>query len=156
MPVIKGSKKTKILFYFFVFIFVSTISFFEKINIDRSRVFQLNKINIVGYKKIDPKKMLDEFNVLIGQNLLLIKIKDIEDIINKNKLVNEYKIIKQYPNKINIKLIEVNLVAELIKNKKRYFLANNNNLVPFAKHLADKKLPNIYGKNAEYYFNDFQ
>ena len=55
-----------------------------------------------------------------------------------------------------IKLTEVNFVAELIKGKKRYFLANNNNLVPFAEYLTDKKLPNIYGKNAEFYFNDFQ
>ncbi len=157
MLVLKGTKKTKIFFYFFIFIFVSTISFFEKTNISGSKVFfQLNEIDIVGYKKIDPEKMLNEFNVLIGKNLFLIKIKDIEDIINKNKLVNEYKITKQYPNKINIKLTEVNFVAELIKDKKRYFLANNNNLVPFAEYLTDKKLPNIYGKNAEFYFNDFQ
>jgi len=35
-------------------------------------------------------------------------------------------------------------------------LADNNNLIPFVDHFTDQNLPNVYGKDAEYYFNDFQ
>ena len=35
-------------------------------------------------------------------------------------------------------------------------MADNNNLIPFVDHLTDQNLPNIYGKDVEYYFNDFQ
>ena len=157
MQVTIGNKKIKILFYILVFILLSTISFFEKTNIFGNKVFfQLNEIEVSGYKKVDHIAMKRELNDLLGQNLLLIKRKDIEDIINKNKLINEYIIKKQYPNKINIKLNEVILLAKLVKDKKKYFLADNNNLIPFADYLTDQNLPNIYGKNAEYYFNDFQ
>ena len=157
MLVTIGNKKIKILFYILVFIFLSTISFFEKTNIFDNKVFfQLNEIEISGYKKFDHTVMQRELNGLIGQNLLLIKRKDVEDIINENKLISEYTIKKQYPNKINIKLKEVVFVAKLVKDKKRYFLADNNNLIPFVDHLTGQNLPNVYGKEAEYYFNDFQ
>ena len=87
---------------------------------------------------------------------LLIKIKDVEDIISEYKLISQYTIKKHFPNKIHIKLKETTLLAKLIKDKKKYFLADNNNLIPFADDLNGKNLPNIYGKDAEYYFNDFQ
>ena len=79
--------------------------------------------------------MQRKLNGLIGQNLLLINPKDIEDILNENKLISEYTIQKQYPNTINIKLKEVNFVAKVLKDKKKYFLADNNNLIPFKDYL---------------------
>ena len=157
MLVTIDNKKIKILFYILVFIFLSTISFFEKTNIfNNLAFFQLNEIEILGYKKVNHTAMQRKLNSLIGQNLLLVKRKDIEDIINENKLISEYAIQKQYPNKINIKLKEVVLLAKLVKAKKKYFLADNNILLPFVDHLTDQNLPNVYGKDAEYYFNDFQ
>ena len=157
MLVTIGNKKIKILFYILVFIFLSTISFFERTNIFGNKVFfQLNEIEISGYKKVNHEEMQRKLNSLIGQNLLLIKRKNIEDIISENKLISKYSIKKQYPNKINIKLKEAILVAKLVKDKKKYFLADNNNLIPFVDHLTDQNLPNVYGKDAEYYFNDFQ
>ena len=105
-----GNKKIKILFYILVFIFLSTISFFERTNIfGKKFFFQLKEIEISVYKKVDHVAMQSKLNGLIGQNLLLIKRKDVEDIINENKLISEYTIKKQYPNKINIKLKLFNL-----------------------------------------------
>ena len=124
--------------------------------LDDKNFLQLEKIEIHGYKKINHVTMQSKLNSLIGQNLLLINPKDIEKIIDENKLVSEYIIQKQYPNIINIKLKEVNFVGKIVKDKKKYFLADNNNLIFFKDHLIDQDLPNIYGKNAEYYFNDFQ
>jgi len=157
MLVMIGNKKIKILFYILVFIFLSTISFFEGSNIFDSKVFfQLNEIEILGYKKVDHTAMQRKLNGLIGQNLLLIKRKDIEDIINENKLISEFTIQKKYPNTVNINLKEVNFVAKVFKDKKKYFLADNDNLISFKDYVIDQDLPNIYGKHAEYYFNDFQ
>ena len=157
MLIAPDNKKIKILFYISIFIFLSTISFFERTNIfDKKFFFQLKEIEISGYKKVDHLAMQRKLNSLIGQNLLLTKRRDIIDIINENKLISEYTVVKQYPNKIKVELKEVVLVAKFIKDKKRYFLADNNNLISYADYLTDKNLPNVYGKNAEYYFNDFQ
>ena len=157
MLVTTGNKKIKVLFYILVFIFLTTISFFERTNIFGDKVFfQLNKIQIQGYEKVDHKAIQSQLSGLIGKSLLFINPKDIKDILDKNKLINEFTIQKEYPNTVNISLKEVNFVAKVFKDKKKYFLADNNNLIPFKDYVIGQDLPNIYGKNAEYYFNDFQ
>ena len=141
MPAIKDNKKNKIVFYILIFIFLSTVSFFEKTNIFGNKVFfKLNEIKISGYKKINHTEMQGKLNNLIGKNLLLIKIKDVEDIISEYKLISQYTIKKHFPNKIHIKLKETTLLAKLIKDKKKYFLADYNNLIPFADDLNGKNL----------------
>ena len=157
MPVVIGNKKIKILFYIFIFIFLSTISFFEKTNIFGNKVFfPLNKIEIYGYEKVDYVTIQNQLSSLIGKNLLFMRPKDIEEILDKNKLINEFTIQKKYPNTVSINLKEVNFVAEIFKDKKKYFLTDNDNLIPFKDYVIEQDLPNIYGKDAEYYFNDFQ
>ena len=152
-----GNKKIKILFYILVFIFLSTISFFEKTNIFGNKVFfPLNKIEIYGYEKIDYVVMQNQLSGFIGKNLLFMHSEDIETVLGEFKLISEFTIQKKYPDTININLKEVNFVAKLIKDKKKYFLADNNKLILYADHLTDQNLQNVYGKDAEYYFNDFQ
>ena len=157
MLAVAGNKKIKILFYIFIFIFLSTISFFERTNIFGDKVFfPLNKIEIYGYEKIDYVVMQNQLSGFIGKNLLFMHSEDIEAILGEFKLISEFTIQKKYPDTININLKEVNFVAKLFKDKKKYFLADNNILLPFVDHLTDQNLPNVYGKDAEYYFNDFQ
>ena len=108
----KGNKKIKILFYIFVFIFLSTISFFERTKIFGGKVFfEINKFEIYGYKKVDHIKMKNKLSIFFGQSLLFMNSKYIEDILDKNKLVSEYIIQKKYPHTIKIKIKEVNFVA---------------------------------------------
>ena len=157
MLVVTGNKKIKILFYIFIFIFLSTISFFEKTNIFSNKIFfPLNKIEIYGYEKVDHVAMQSQLSNLIGQNLLFMNPKDIEEILDENKLISEFTIQKKYPDTVNINLKEINFVAKIFKDKKKYFLADNDILIPFKDYVIDQDLPNIYGKDAEFYFNDFQ
>ena len=101
-------------------------------------------------------RIQNQLSSLIGKNLLFMRSKDIEEILDKNKLINEFTIQKKYPNTVSINLKEVNFVAEIFKDKKKYFLTDNDNLIPFKDYVIEQDLPNIYGKDAEYYFNDFQ
>ena len=157
MLVVTGNKKIKILFYIFIFIFLSTVSFFERTNIFSNKIFfPLNKIEIYGYEKVDHVAMQSQLSNLIGQNLLFMNPKDIEEILDENKLISEFTIQKKYPDTVNINLKEVNFVAKVFKDKKKYFLADNDILIPFKDYVIDQDLPNIYGKDAEFYFNDFQ
>ena len=157
MLVVTGNKKIKILFYIFIFIFLSTVSFFDRTNIFSNKIFfPLNKIEIYGYEKVDHVAMQSQLSNLIGQNLLFMNSKDIEEILDENKLISEFTIQKKYPDTVNINLKEVNFVAKVFKDKKKYFLADNDILIPFKDYVIDQDLPNIYGKDAEFYFNDFQ
>ena len=157
MLVTIDNKKIKILFYILVFIFLSTVSFFERTNIFGNKIFfPLNKIEIYGYEKVDYVAMQSQLSNLIGQNLLFMNPKDIEEILDENKLISKFTIQKKYPDTVNINLKEVNFVAKVFKDKKKYFLADNDILIPFKDYVIDQDLPNIYGKDAEFYFNDFQ
>ena len=122
MPVVIGNKKIKILFYIFIFIFLSTVSFFEKTNIFGNKFsFPLNKIKIYGYEKVDYVAMQNQLNNLLGQNLLFMDPEEVEDILDENKLISEFTIQKKYPDTININLKEVNFVAKVFKDKKNIF-----------------------------------
>ena len=157
MPPIIGNKKIRIVFYILLLIFLSTITFFEKTKIfGNSNFFQVEIVEINGHKKINQAKMKKQLNFLMGKNLFFIKSEDIKDIISANELISSFEIKKKYPNTISIEIKEVNFVAKLVKEKKKYFLADNNALVPFKKYPIDQDLPNIYGKNADRHFNDFQ
>ena len=157
MLVTVGNKKTKILFYIIAFIFLSTINFFEKTEpLNKKFFLQLEKIEIYGHLKVDHATIQRELSSLLGQNLLSMNPENIEKILDKNKLISEYSIQKKYPDTVKINLKEVNFVAKVYKEKKKYILADNDNLILFKDYMNDKGLPNIYGKNVEYYFNDFQ
>ena len=85
MPVTTGNKKIKVLFYILVFIFLSTISFFERTNIfDNIIFFQLNKIEVQGNKKVDQKAIQSQLSGLFGKSLLFINPEDFEDILDEN------------------------------------------------------------------------
>ena len=100
--------------------------------------------------------MQNQLNGFIGKNLLFMHTEDIETVLGEFKLISEFTIQKKYPDTININLKEVNFVAKLFKDKKKYLLADNNNLVSLNDYVIEQNLPTIYGKDAEYYFNDFQ
>ena len=122
MLAVEGNKKIKILFYIFIFIFLSTISFFERTNIFGNKVFfPLNKIEIYGYEKVDYVTIQNQLSGLIGENLLFMKLEDIKEILDENKLISEFTIQKKYPNTVNINLKEVNFVANIFKDKKKIF-----------------------------------
>ena len=93
-----------------------------KISSNKS-IFHLNKIEIIGTNKIKIDSLQSELdNELLGQNLYSLSSKSIANILNENKLIKKFNINKQYPDKIIIKLKEVELVAILIKDKKKYHI----------------------------------
>ena len=156
MQAIIGSKRKKILFYIFIFIFLSTITFFENsVILDKKSFFHLDKIEIDGNKKVNYEVIIEKLNSLKGTNLFLLNHDDIQNILNEDKLIRKFTINKHYPNKIYIKIEEVDLVATIKKNNEKYYLTDNGHLVLLVEELNYESLPEIYGKGAEKNFNDF-
>ena len=77
---------------------------------------------------------------------------DIETILGEFKLISEFTIQKKYPDTININLKEVNFVAKLIKDKKKYFLADNNNLIPFKDYVTRPRFAKYLWKRCRILF----
>tara|TARA_B110000046_G_scaffold181492_1_gene213806 strand:- start:482 stop:1156 length:675 start_codon:yes stop_codon:yes gene_type:complete len=142
-------KKNKIIIYLLLLFILSTTSvrFFETQNIYISKV---NKINIKGLINADSSKILSELNDLFYKNILLVNKEEIQKVMNKYNIIEEYSIKKVYPSTININIKPTKLVARLSSNNQlvgangKLIIGNRNN----------EKLPYIFGEfNSEDFLN---
>ena len=142
-------KKNKIIIYLLLLFILSTTSvrFFEIQNIYASKV---NKINIKGLINADSSKILSELNDLFYKNILLVNKEEIQKVMNKYNIIEEYSIKKVYPSTININIKPTKLVARLSSNNQlvgangKLIIGNRNN----------EKLPYIFGEfNSEDFLN---
>ena len=143
-------------FYFCLFFLLSTVNFSNSKKENKKIFFSINKININGNIRIDKNILLENVNKLYGQNIFKLNIDEIKTELFKFNLIKSIKIKKYYPNKIEINLDEVEFIAIIMKNNTKYFLADNQKLVLFNDDLNKKKLPKLYGINAEKFFLDFK
>jgi len=156
MLALKDNRKIKILFYVFILLSLSTINFFKLDNtINKQTFFPINKIEITGTNKIDKNKILKKLDFLYGKNIFMFNRIEIDNVLNRNNLIKEFKITKYYPNKIKIELKEPIFVALIVKKQKKYFLTDNQKLILFNEKFNEKLLPTIYGVNGEKFFKDF-
>ena len=152
MLALKDNRKIKILFYIFVLLSLSTINFFKLDNtINKQTFFSINKIEVTGTNKIDKNKILKKLDFLYGKNIFIFNRIEIDNVLNRNNLIKEFKITKYYPNKIKIELKEPIFVALIVKKQKKFFLTDNQKLILF----NEKLLPTIYGVNGEKFFKNF-
>ena len=142
-------KKNKIITYLLLLFILSTTSrnFVENQN---SYSPKINQINIVGLSKIDNSKILHELNDLFYKNILLIRKEEIQRVINKYNIIEEYSVKKIYPSTININIKPTKFVARL---------SNNDQLVGANGKLIKNKenteiLPYIFGEfNSQNFLN---
>ena len=134
-------KKNKIIIYLLLLFILSTTSvrFFETQNIYISKV---NKINIKGLINADSSKILSELNDLFYKNILLVNKEEIQKVMNKYNIIEEYSIKKVYPSTININIKPTKLVARLSSNNQ--LVGANGKLILGKKN--NEKLPYIFGE----------
>ncbi len=142
-------KKNKIILYLLLLFILSTTS--GKFTDNQNFYFStINQINIVGLSNADNTKIYNELNDLFNTNLLLIEKKEIQSVIDKHNIIEEYSASKIYPSKININIKPTKFVARL---------SNNDQLIGAnGKLIKDKKnneiLPYIFGKfNSQDFLN---
>ena len=142
-------KKNKIIIYLLLLFILSTTSvrFFETRNIYISKV---NKINITGLINVDSSKILSELNDLFYKNILLVNKEEIQKVMNKYNIIEEYSIKKVYPSTININIKPTKFVARLSSNNQ--LVGANGKLIIGSKN--NEKLPYIFGEfNSEDFLN---
>ena len=134
-------KKNKIIIYLLLLFVLSTTSvkFVENQNSYSSTI---NQINIKGLSKTDNKKIFNELKNLFYKNILLVKKEEIQKVISKYNIIEEYSIKKIYPSTFIINIQPTEFVARL---------SNNDQLVGAnGKLINDKEnkeiLPYIFGE----------
>ena len=134
-------KKIKIIIYLLLLFILSTTSgkFLENQN---NYLTTVNQINIEGLSKFDNSKIYNQLNNLSYKNILLVGKQEIQIVINKYNIIEEYSVKKIYPSTININIKPTELIARL---------SNNNQLVGANGKLIENKenkeiLPYIFGE----------
>jgi cell division protein FtsQ len=134
-------KKNKIIIYLLLLFILSTTSgkFVEN---QSSYSLIINQINIEGLSSNNNSKIFNQLNNLFYKNILLINKEEIQKVISKYNIIEEYTIKKIYPSTINIDIKPTKFVARL---------SNNNQLVGAnGKLIEDKEnneiLPYIFGE----------
>jgi len=105
-------KKNRITIYLLLLFILSTTSA-KVVKNQNNHSSSINEINIKGLSKINNSKIYNELNNLFYKNILLIGKEEIQKVINKHNIIEEYSIKKIYPSTININIKPTKFVARV-------------------------------------------
>jgi len=142
-------KKNKIIIYLLLLFILSTTNkkFVENQNNYSSTI---NKINIEGLSNADNSKISNELNNLFYKNILLVGKEEIQRVISKYNIIEEYSIKKIYPSTININIKPTKFIARLSSNDQ--LVGVNGKLIEDKEN--NEVLPYIFGEfNSQDFLN---
>ncbi len=133
-------KSKKILIYFLLLLLLGTIN---NIGINKIQFVKISNIQILGLGEENNKILSKKIKSLNLKNILFIKKKKIQEIIESNSLVEKYDIFKTYPSSLYINIQKTKFLAR-IKNDGQIFLVGSNGKFSHTS-FYDEHLPFIFG-----------
>jgi cell division protein FtsQ len=134
-------KKNKIFIYLLFLIILSTTSnkFIKK---DKHSSF-IGKININGLSSVDSSKLQSELSNFFYENVYALQKDEIDTIISKHNIIEEYNVKKIYPSSLLIKIKTTKLIAK-ISGIDQLAIGANGKLIKIKE--TNEILPYIFGK----------
>lgn len=144
-------KKTSILLTSLI-LFISLTSF-NPVNFNsNSKIFKIKEFEVSNVYYLNKDMFL---NFLLksfeDENLIKFKKEQIMLIINEFDIIDSIKIRKIYPSKIKIDVKEKKPIAILIKDKKTFYLTEENEIIGYFRHEKLEGLPNIIGNHENFF-----
>ena len=126
-----------------------------------------NEINLnLGVKKIiiennnilSEKQVKEDLLFLYEKNLFFLNNNLIKKQIDKNSLIESFKIKKIYPNTVKIQVFEKEPVFILQNKKKRYYFTKKNLLINYTKIKKFEDLPIVFAEkeNFEKFYSELK
>ena len=129
-----------VLIYFLLLLIVASIN---NVNFSNLKFNNVEKINISGLNYLENEKILKDINNLNLENIFLLNSIKINNIINSNSLVEEFKVFKKYPSTINIDIEKTIFLAKINHDEKILILGSNGKFLKNDSSIED--LPYIFG-----------
>tara|TARA_Y100000590_G_scaffold439921_1_gene564639 strand:- start:2554 stop:3249 length:696 start_codon:yes stop_codon:yes gene_type:complete len=140
-------KKQRILFYLFLFIFLSTqITKNQKME----SFFQsgINDIQVFGLSNEKNLEVVNSLKSLLFKNIFFINKQNFIDILSQNNLIETFHIKKTYPNKILVEIKKTDFLAITNKNKDKFYIGSNGKLISVDSYKNDEEnLPFVFSKS---------
>ena len=129
-----------VLIYFLLLLIVASIN---NVNFSNLKFNNVEKINISGLNYLENEKILKDINNLNLENIFFLNSIKINNIINSNSLVEEFKVFKKYPSTINIDIEKTIFLAKINHDEKILILGSNGKFLKNDSSIKD--LPYIFG-----------
>ena len=140
-------RKLRLFFYLILFFLLSTQIAKNK-NIKSKISNKLNSIEVIGLSEKNNIKVYENLKYFLSKNIFFINKKELENILRKNNLIHYFYVKKIYPNLIQVKIKQTDLLAITNQNNKKFYIGSNGKLIPINNiKVLNKKLPFVYGKS---------
>ena len=145
-------KKNKIVIYLIFLFVLSTTNekFSEK---KKNYLLKIDEIQVVGLSNNRNLEIKNELSKIFYQNILIVGKREINKIINKHAIIEEYNIKKIYPSTLNINIKPTKFVAKLTSDN-HLIVGANGKIISGEKNYQE--LPYIYGKFNSKKFLEFK
>ena len=135
-------KRNKIAIYIIFLIILSTTS--GKFSEQKKRnILNVDEIKVMGLSSDKNLEIQRSLNNIFHQNIFILEKEEINKIINKYNIIEEYSINKIYPSTLNIVIKPTKFVAK-ISDENRLIVGSNGKLISGEK--SDINLPYIFGE----------
>ena len=144
-------KSKKILIYFFLLITVGSIT---NIKFNNLKFYAIKDITISGLNEFDNKILIKNIKNLNLDSIFFLNRHKISKIFEENTMIENYRIFRNYPSALHIKIDRTIFLAKINRENKIYYIGTNGKL----SHLnsSNKELPHIFGKPEINDFFDFK
>ena len=146
-------KKNKFIIYIFLLLFLSTLNN-KTINSLNFLNLNIKNILITGLDEKNNLLIKKKINIKNLNNIFFIEKDYLNNILNKNNLIDSFQIKKIYPNSIEIKIIKAELLAITHNDNKLIFIGSNEKFIDYT--LNNKSLPYIFGDVSPKNFINFK
>ena len=128
-------------------ILLTTYSSREKITISN---FNLKKIIIENNYLLKKKDLREMLSPIYEKNILFLNNTKIEKILIQNDFIRSFKLKKKYPDTIKIIIFEAKPIAVLQKEKNKFYLTEDINLIKYRNFKNFQDLPYVFGSKEQF------
>ncbi len=146
-------KKNKIIIYLVFLLILSSTS--GKLLEKKKRLsLKIDNIKVFGLSIDKNLEIQNDLSSIFYQNIFFLGKTEINRIIKKNNIIDEYNIKKFYPSTLNIEIKPAKFVAKITNNNNNLIVGSNGKLI--SGELGDKNLPYIFGEFNSKKFLEFK
>jgi len=135
-------KKNKIIIYL-LFLFILSTTSAKFINDQKALSSSVSKINITGLSEKKNLEILSNLNNFLYESIFVISKNEINKILEKNNIIQEFSIKKIYPSTLNIEIKPTKFIAR-VSNNGQYLVGANGKLIEDKNN--NELLPYIFGE----------
>jgi len=109
------------------------------------------EIEIKNKNLINHDYIKNELRFIYSKNLFFLDLREVENTLKKNKLIQSIIIKKIYPFKLQIQISEKKSLAILQQKKSKYYILDDGNLVNFIFLKEYQNLPVVFGNGSKFF-----